>query len=251
MTTARELMETWLASQAEQVQRNVEVVTPETAAFGDYDGSHMLHISTNTTLRKFVPVIGRRQAREEDRTVPRICVCPTLLGCFIGYVKAVWDVENLVANGSKEEDNEGYKGGWFIYAFDHEASLLPNKKMVPDVKRSDERWLTLFSPDHVEYKPQVAGKVFYHRITTQPTNDKLPYSHVEFFVEVRRPGGFAFSKNHYLRQGFYLIDGPAPASTVSWDSDSNFTVKEIDRETYYSYKKVSADMLSLPPFLRW
>lgn len=251
MPTARELMEAWLVNQAEQVQRNVEIVTPETAAFGEYDGSHMLHISTNTSLRKFVPVIGRRQAKEEDRTVPRICVCPTLLGCFVGYVKAIWDVENLVADGTKEDNNESYKGGWYIYAFEHDASLLPNKKMVPDVKRSDERWLTLFSPEHTEYKPEVAGKVFYHRIIQQPNNDRLPYSHVEMFVEVRRAGGIAFSKNHYLKPGFYMIDGPAPASTIAWDSDKQFTVKSIDRETFFSYKKVSADMLSLPAYLRW
>lgn len=238
----------WLENVSEKVQRNVQVVTDE-----DINQSFLLHISTNTNLRKFIPVIGRRQASSEDRTVPRVCVCPTLLGCMIGYAKIEADFHNNIPDGSK--DNEGYKGGWKIYAFPFLASLRPNKKLVFDADRSDEHWLTSYSPDTAEYIPETAGKFFFRSIQMVARNNKLPYGEMDAFLEITRDSGIHFSPRHYLEKGYYRITGPLPQNVSDWNDDAEYRVSTLTRDEYLAVKRSCADMLSLPAnppeFLNW
>jgi hypothetical protein len=115
-------LEDWLENTSEKVRRNVTIETPESLGV-----QHLLHISTDTNIRQFVPLIGRRQAPSEDRTVPRVCVCPHLLGCILGYADAVSDFH---ADGAKQ--NDAFKGGWKIYGLSFDAALKPNSKLVYD-----------------------------------------------------------------------------------------------------------------------
>src|ERR1700741_3061096 len=101
MSPSEELTQ-WLETVSEKVRKNVTVVTPE-----EVKQDYFLHISTDTSIKKFVPVIGRRQAYSEDRSVPRVTVAPTLLGCFIGYAKADYDFQNTPSTA--KNDQKGYK----------------------------------------------------------------------------------------------------------------------------------------------
>jgi hypothetical protein len=239
-----EQLEKWLEHAAEKVQRNVEVVTPV-----DLEQDYLLHMSTNTSIRKFVPLIGRRQAVSEDRTVPRITVAPTILGCFIGYAQAHGDFQHLNADGTKED--EGYKGGWKIYSFPFEAALQPNTKLVYDAKSSGELWLTSYSPETVEYIPHTAGKMFFRSMRLIGRSGAKPYTEMELYIEVAKEGGLRFSKNHYLDKGYWKIEGPYQQHVASWTDDKHFHVTEITREEYLSAKVASADLLSLPAHQRW
>lgn len=239
-----EQLEKWLESAAEKVQRNATIVTPV-----DIEQDFLLHISTDTAIRKFIPLIGRRQAPSEDRTVPRITVAPTLLGCFIGYAQADGDFRALAADGSKEED--GYKGGWKIYSFPFEAALKPNNKLVYDSAQSDEMWLTSYSPETTEYIPETAGKMFFRSMRLVGRTGKKPYAEVEIFVEISKATGVRWSKNHYLDKGYWKIEGPYQQHVSSWKDDRDFHIKAITREEYLSAKVASADLLSLPPHQRW
>lgn len=241
-------LEKWFETSAEKVQRNAQIVTPEDLRNEDYDGTYLLHISSDTNIKKFVPVIGRRQSKMEDRTVPRVCVCPSLLGCMIGYGKAENDFMELPSDGSK--DNDSYKGGWKIYAFETPVSLRPNKTLVYDQAYSDELWLTMYSPQTIDYVPVAAGKLFWRTIGMVSRSGKLPVGEVEMFIEVTYEKGIMFSENLFLSPGYYQIDGPLPSNTKSWKS-REFTAKQISRTDYFAHKKVSADMLSLPAYLRW
>lgn len=237
-------LEKWLEHASEKVQRNVEIVTPV-----ELEQDFLLHMSTNTSIRKWIPLIGRRQAASEDRTVPRITVAPTILGCFIGYAQADADFRVLAADGTKEE--EGYKGGWKLYAFPFEAALKPNNKLVYDAKYSDETWLTTYSPETVEYTAINAGKMFFRSIRMIARSGRKPYTEVELFAEITKEGGVRFSKNHHLDKGFWKVEGPYQMHVSSWQDDKEFTVKQITREDYMSAKMAHADLLSLPPHQRW
>lgn len=239
-----EQLEKWLESAAEKVRRNVTIVTPV-----DLEQDYLLHISTNTAIRKFVPLIGRRQAPSEDRTVARITVAPTLLGCFIGYAQADGDFRALSADGTKEED--GYKGGWKIYCFPFEAALKPNNKLVYDSSASDEMWLTSYSPETTEYIPETAGKMFFRSMRYVGRSGRKPYAEVEIYIEITKESGVRFSKNHFLDKGYWKVEGPYQQHVSSWKDDREFHVANVTREEYLSAKLASADLLSLPPHQRW
>lgn len=240
--SAAEDLEAWLEGSAEKVRRNVVIETPESLGF-DY----LLHVSTNTNIRKFVPLIGRRQAPSEDRTVPRICVAPSLLGCFIGYAQAHDDFRLLPANGVEH----GYKGGWKIYGFKYEATLRPNAKLVYDANMTDEMWLTAYNAATAEYVPEAMGKVFLRSMRLIGRSGKTPVAEMEMFVEVSHAAGVMFSKNIFLEKGYWVIDGPMQQNVRSWKTDKDFAVRQIERNEYLSAKAAHADLLALPVSLLW
>lgn len=241
----KEEMEEWLIAASEKVRRNVAVVTP--ASLGQ---DYLLHISSNTQLRKFVPMIGHRQSNMEDRTMPRICVCPTVLGCMIGYAKAEHDFNEGVADGKT-----GWKGGWKIYAFPFDVALRPNKRLVYDADTSDEMWLTTYNRDTAEYIPEAAGKMFYRAVRMTGQSGGRPHGDFEMYVEITREGGVAFSKTAHLDKGYWYIEGPIQQNVRDWKDDKSYVVKPVERAEYLSAKNQCADLLGLketvPAYLKW
>lgn len=237
-------LETSLDSVSEKVRRNVTVVTPT-----DLDCGYLLHISSDTNIRSFVPLIGRRQAPSEDRTVPRVCVCPHLLGCILGYSQAVDDFHAGTTADAKGKLES--KGGWKIYGFHYEAALKPNSKLVYDALATDELWLTAYNPTTAEYKPVEMGKAFVRSIRYVARSGKHPVSDMELCVEVKHSAGLRFSKNIFLDQGYWVLEGPTESHVASWRSDREFVARKLTRAEYYSAKAASADLLSLPASLLW
>lgn len=238
----------WLETVPEKVRRNVNVVGPD-----DVKLDYFLHISTNTAIKKFIPLIGRRQAISEDRTVPRITVATSLLGCFIGYAKADFDFKSYASNGTSE--NAYYKGGWKIYALPFEAALKPSARLVFDAKKSDEHWLVSYSRETNEYPSAEAGKMFYRSLRLISRSGEDPDGEMELYAEITKEEGIRFSKNHYLNPGYYRIVGPVQQNVQDWTDDEDYIVTPIEKTEYFSAKNASADLLGLtsgiPPHLQW
>jgi len=230
-------LETWLETSPEKVRRNVEIVTPETLG-----SDFLLHISTNSSIKKFTPHIGQRQATSEDRTVPRVTVANTLLGCFIGYSASFHDFSKLASTGKKEEGS--YKGGWVIYALPFKAALRPTPKLVYDAKQSGEHWLVSYSPQEIEYKPILIGKVFYRSVTLVARAGKQPDAFADMYVEVNTETPILFSENIKLTKGYWIITGPMDYRVASWKTDKAFSAKEISKSDYLTSKTAAAGMLS-------
>jgi hypothetical protein len=237
----------WLETVPEKVRKNVSIVTPV-----EVKQDFFLHISTATNIKKFIPLIGRRQAYSEDRTVPRVTVAPTLLGCLIGYAKADHDFREYHSTGKPEHGN--YKGGWKIYALPFEAALKPNARMVYDAQASDEHWLVSYSRETNEYIPQAAGKMFYRSLRLIGRSGKKPAGEMELYVEVTKEDGLRFSKSHFLNPGYYRVVGPVQENVASWKDDSEYVVTPIDKDDYLSAKNAAADLLGFkdpPPHQQW
>ena len=247
MTDKEEIIE-WLDTTPDKVQRNVKVVTPE-----DIEQSFLLHISKDTNLKKFIPVIGVRQQNGEDRTMPRVSVAPTLLGCFIGYAATALDLVSSKEQSSNEY--EKFKGGFVIYSVEFKAALKPNIKLLPDTNWTDEHWLVAYSKDTSSYVPEAAGKLFYQSVRFITKSGKAPDVDVVIYIEVTRDDGVTFSKNISLKKGYWTIEGPHHYGVSSWKDDKEFKVKEISKSDYQSAKKASADLLSyvdkVPAYLNW
>jgi hypothetical protein len=246
MEQEKELVK-WLESSSELVKRNVTVVTPESLG-----SDTLLHISTNPGIKKFIPHIGHRQARTEDRTIPRITVANSLLGCFIGYAASFYDFTNHASTGKPED--AAYKGGWTIYAIPFKECLKPTPKLVYDAKMSGEHWLVAYSAATSQYVPIKVGRVFYNAIRLVARSGKQPDAFAEMFVEVTNDG-IQFSNNIMLRKGYWVIDGPMDYRVASWESDKSFTVREITKDDFMINKTRAAALLNYaekPAFLgKW
>lgn len=222
-----------------RVQQNVKIVTPE-----DYDDyPYMLHISTDTKIRKFIPSMTLRGSPTENRDITRVYVAPTLLGCMIGYAGIFDDVMGKASDG--KEDNSGYKGGWMIYALPYSAALKPNTKLVYDFKYSDEHWLVTYNETTREFVPKPAGKFFVQAITLVPRNKKLPKPFMTFYVEITLDEGMPFGKKRQLEKGCWKIEGVDPDFVESWrDDELEYTFTSIPKAEFESAKRASADLLS-------
>lgn len=234
----------------DKVVRYLSVVTPETLG-QDY----LIHMSTNTNIKEFSPVIGFRQATTEDRTTPRICVCNTILGCFLAYCGATSDFFTNKSTGKKEDFK--WKGGWKLYYFDFEYSLLPTKQLVFDVNKTNEHWLVTYNKDTVKYVPKHAANMFYQNIRYVNKSGTHPEPEGTLFLEVKKETGILFSKNIYLSLGYWKVDGPVfePMynTDVSFKNDRVFNATAISKEEYVAVKKSCADLLSFkePIYLNW
>lgn len=249
-----EQIEAMLDISSARVQQNVKVVTPD-----DFDGRDvMLHISSNTNIRKFIPSLTLRGSPQENRDITRVCVGPTLLGCMIGYAQMWDDVHGKASDG--KEDNNGYKGGWKIYALPFKACLKPNTKMVYDVKYSDEHWLVTYNEETKEYIPQSAGRFFWSQITVIPRAKKYVTGDCVMLVEITLDEGIMLGKKVKLEKGYWKLEGPVPEAVESWKDDEEYTVTSISKAAFDSAKKIHADLLShrevpkdikRPNFLDW
>lgn len=244
----KKILAEWLENLHKKISSNSTLFTPE-----ELGQKHLFHVSMNTNIKEFVPRIGDRQNPVEDRTVPRICTAPSILGCLIGYASEVSDFLSLASDGT--EDNLGYKGGYKIYAFEFNAAIRPNNKLAGDSSVSDECWLVSFSPDNSTYKPINAGKVFFSKIISNARTGKAVSCDCEMYVEVTLDTGILFSKNIFLEKGYYRITGSAPRYTKSWEADASFKVTKIDKAEYMTAKGYSANLLShqekKPSYTKW
>jgi hypothetical protein len=241
MTNAEKNLKEWLDHSVDKVKNNVRVVTPE-----EVGQNFFLHISTNTGIRKFVPTIGHRQADSENRTIPRICVAPSILGCLIGYSAIEYDFL------SNQDD---WKGGWKIYALPFEAALKPTSKLVYDSRHSDEHWLVAFNKETAEYIPETAGRIFYRSISYVARSGKVPAGEGTLYIEITKPEGFPFSKQYFLTKGYWKIEGPCPDYVRNWEDDKLFKVTELSQSEFRAVKNESAALLGMtdkiPTWVKW
>lgn len=238
----------------EKVKRNAKIVTAQ-----ELGQDYVLHISMNTNIRKFVPFISHRQIKGEDRTMARVCVCPTLLGAIMGHSGVDLAFFRNIPDGKGMDDagtqnNGGYRGGFKIYALPFKVGIKPNESIVPESKLSDEHWLVTYNDETKEYIPQAAGKIFYTQLVFRSSNDNYPKGDGTLYVEVTRDGGIAFSKSIHLTKGYWKIEGPTYDTVVSWKDDKMYSVKEISKTEYMSAKSAHADLLSYeetPAWAKW
>jgi hypothetical protein len=238
-------LKAWYEQAPEKIRQASTIVTP-----ADYPSPYMFHISKDPKIKQFVPLIGRRQGESEDRTTPRICVCPYLIGCMIGYA----DIEkDFFLN--KETDKESkvpFLGGWKIYAFDYEGALKPTKKLVYDAKNSDECWLTTYNGATQVYKAKIVGELFYTEMTYK-ARDKDPWSVGVLYVKTTVD--LPFTSKHILKPGHYRISGMTPQFVRDYRDDKHYEVVPVNEAEYLKAKHGVADMLAYqapdPIFLNW
>lgn len=227
-------MENFLSLLPDKVKKGVKVVTA-----AELGMDHLLHISTNGKIKEFIPFITQRSVDSEDRSVPRVCTAPTLLGCLIGYGIASDDFLN------PPESRDSYKGGWYIYGLPFEKAIKPAPSLLEDQRCGDEHWLVTYNTDTRVYAPVMIGKCFYKEITALGVSNDIPIRRVKMLVEIAADIPVKLGASITLTKGYWEIEGDEPVlKSDSWKNDKAYTVTEIDKETYNGSKKLSADLLS-------
>ena len=144
-------IESFLEKQKPKVRANAKIIEAEE------DYPYMLHGSINDNIKVFTPRLAERYAKgQEDRTVDRVHVSETLVGCIMGMD----ELTGYLQYNTGEEEAEVFKGGWYIYAIPYKYALQPNVNLVHDAGRSNEVWLVPYSKETKEYKGEIIAKVF-------------------------------------------------------------------------------------------
>lgn len=210
------------------VQKNVTLVEPRP----------LMHISINAKISKFVPALSRRTAKVEDRSVPRVSVAPTVVGCLAGYMADLSDFEY----GPDKE----YKGGWYIYSFQGHPSLRPQPKILYDADITDEHWLVPFRPDLWVYPADIAGKFFYSKLSMRWENKVLFYD-TDLVFEVYPGRTIQADTDVLLSEGFWAL------SATRGKLGSARNVRRIKAGEYAELKGLTATLLAYeePASAQW
>lgn len=248
---SRAAIDLFMSIQSDTVRSNTTIVSAE-----ELGHDHLLHVSPDRMTRiPYSPMIGHRQAKTEDRTVPRVTVAPTILGCIYGY--AIMSRDVFYANSNQDIADKFPPPGYYIHEIPFEYCLRPNKKLVYDADTSDEHWLVRYSSETKEYRATVAGKCFVERVVLYPVHQQPTRHIVTLFVEVLSPKGLLFTQKTRLEKGYHSVEfvyagwgyKAAKGLTIREVADA----KRISAGTYMKNKKYQVATLSHqePNYYAW
>lgn len=165
---------------------------------GAYDVP-LIHISTDSKIKNFIPRMSFRIYPGETTALPRISTCPDLKGCLMGYGDiAISDHQNTMKNGKNGSDIV-----YTIYGFEKwEHAVIPPKKYLPDVQHSNEHWLIAYSPETRIYKPEICGEFFLRSIEYDIRSTE---THRNYRLLMRVTSPFNLLPGMKMSKGFYEI----------------------------------------------
>lgn len=233
-----EQCQTYIDSFKNGVGKNCKVVSPE-----ELGQEFLYHISINPGIKKFVPQLTQRSAKHEDRSVPRVSVAPTIIGCINGYQQDRYDWE-------EGRYNKKWRDGWYIYGFRNEVSVKPSVKILFDADYTDERWLVPYNDEKWQYPAEIIGKYFYRSIYVRQLNDKYQKA-IEMFFEVSKGAVVRFSEDVILTEGYWTLE--YARLVQGWNKGEVSNLRKLDSTEWKKVKGQSADLLSHqePPSARW
>lgn len=231
-------------------RKELSVVTPD-----QLQQSHLLHMSRDNGLQNFTPAISARVLNGENRSIPRICTAPTLVGCVLGHASDISDYTGR-NDGSSVDQKKAipFKGGWILYGFEFDVALRPSRRLVEDVERTDEHWLVSYDDETVKYKPVKLAKFFYQSVSFVATGS-VPRTDVEMLVEVLTDIPVRFDRKTTLGKGCWKVKCQGFHNASRWDKVATVETEKMLPVDYNNAKRLVASMLSFedvgPPSSRW
>ena len=209
----------------------------------------MYHISTDPSIDVFTPrVAARSGGKVEDTTLPRICVAPSVLECYIGYGNAIWDFEWA----TKREDK--FLGGYYIYALPYRLALKPSPKLLSDVTRTNEHWLVGYNTRRFKTVPDVVGKTWIGQVNKRRVGEAKEYD-IALYVEVYEDQQIRLNDDIVLSPGYWQVDLVNQKDDVFWRTKKSVvSVTGLTEQDYLSRKNVAVSLLSReykPPTASW
>lgn len=249
---SKEDIDYWYSLREPNIKKNLKIVNQE-------DIGLLLHVSTNGKIKEFIPRIStEKYLVNEDLTTPRISTADTLFGCINGAFNI--DSDFIYKHPNSKHDDYSvkgkYLGGYYIYTFDYEYAVKPNKKAMEDTKYTNEHWLVTYNKQTIKYIPRIIGKFFVKSITYDtPMTDKakiISRGITEICLEIYEDN-VKLTLHKSLSKGAYLIETNNPCYIDITDKNANVIVKEIPDGEFKEKKKLNASLLNYtePNFLKW
>jgi hypothetical protein len=211
---------------SEKARNNVTIVSKD-----DARTPYMLHI-TKDKNPKYIPRIGTKQASSEDRTVPRVTVADTIVGCILGYYLLPEEVFY------SEKD---FHNGVYIRKIPFEYCLKPNNKLVYDHSATNEHWLIPYNRETTEYKSEKVGTIIISKIEIIPVSGKPPEKVMHLQLELKED--LWLSDITLLEAGYWEVVYQI-TKTASYAGLRNLTSRKIDKSQYVGTKEKVAVLLS-------
>lgn len=220
----------WLELYPKNISDNVTII-----GNGDANDNVTFHISLNNKLTSMEPRISQRTLNKEDRSVARISTAPTLTGCLSGYSSAIYDFE---------DPRKGDLGGWKIYQLNYEYALKPNVKLLADVEMTDEDWLVTYNKEHVSYKTQPIGELFFSEVGRRTVAGKqVRVLFVKAYLRVAEGYSLPLNRTTLLRPGHYVVRFNNWYESMNIRSPQDVSVVPISANDYMANKKLGAGLL--------
>lgn len=232
-TSERSEIDSFVACLPDMTKKNVEVVEGS-----DLDFPYFLHITPEKSP-KYIPRIGTRQMAKEDRTTPRITVADTLIGCYVGYSSLLDQFFNQSAYMAGKEVK--FNNGLYIRKIPFRYALLPNTKLVPDQRYSNEHWLVNYSPSTTEYASTEIGKFFISSLKVEAVSGKSPEITGIFFLSIKEP--IKLTSDITLEPGYFMIE-LLSIGKLSYTTKRLVNVTEITKDDFDARKVIVAANLS-------
>jgi hypothetical protein len=246
----------WFLIQSKNFQKNAKILSAK-----EHGQNFMLHIDKNTP-KLFLPQMPRSAAVSEDNTVGRVTVAPTLAGCGHGYARVETDFldgpndgSNLSPGGHKKDP---YRGGYDICIVEFTHCIVPNKNLVYDEPRSNERWLVTYNKKTMQYKPIKIGKLFFTEAHLVAAKSgawvQMPGFNMTGYLWHEKAEGIYLVGGKLLPPGYYKVnmhwDNPG---VYEQENPNNHTFTKINAGEFDKNKNLHAALLSesVPSFMKW
>ena len=230
MNELKEITE-YLSLQDKKVKNNVVIVCKDDLKF-----PFLLHID-RVVPEKFIPLVPVRAAPLEDKTIARIAVADTLLGCMLAYGNIYYDYNIL--------KSVNYK----ISKLNFQYAIKPNNKLVYDSKETNEHWLIPYNKKHATYKPVEIGNFFLSDLKFKEigigNKPVIIVTYMSIFCEINEEMSFSSSK--VLKPGFYRIlfnTESMYSNNYSYKNDRDFTIEVVSKIEFNKEKRDSITMLN-------
>ncbi len=244
-------MKDWLKLQAKETKGEIKIVSSQ-----DVDMPYMLHIDKNP-VKVFTPRIGDSFSEMENRTIPRITVSPTLVGCIEGYARVHYDLMTGHTASKQSDEYDVYRQGYVIHRLDYLHALKPSSEMVFDSARSDEHWLVNYCAKYKEYPSVSIGEFYICSLTFVVPQGKAskgePNLVISGYLKHSDTDGMIFCEDKKLAAGAYMFTVELTKRNVDKQLTVEPTVIKIKDSEYASNKKLYAALLSdrSPGYLKW
>ncbi len=233
----------FLSVQDNRIKNNVEIISKNDLRF-----PFLLHID-HIVPKEFIPLIPKRAAPLEDKTVARIAVTDTLIGCMLAYGNIYYDYQILKLTDFK------------ISKLNFEHAVKPNVKLVYDSKETNEHWLIPYNKKHSSFKPVEIGIFFFRNLKFKEIGtENNPIIIVTFMsIYCKIDQELSFSSKRILKPGFYEITFESESmysNNYTYKNDHNFTIKTISKLSFDKEKRISATALdssakTVPLYEQW
>lgn len=231
-------IEEWKSQLPEKVSSEMSIASFEQAG-------EMIRIDLER-IYNFVPRNSMRQNKREDDTIPRVCVCDSLMGCIAGYASFFHDFNVATTNGKWTLNGTHFKGGMYIHRLPYRDLIIPSDKLAGDSSVSGEKWLVGYDEASAAYPSELIGKVFISGYSCERVDGKAVIHDYSIYLEIAEGESLKLTPKRTLAAGYWLLKLKVRVDNlkiIMSEEPPCLSADRIDQTQYFQAKSQGIDLL--------